>query len=79
MKITIKNTNKLVPFEEIAEGTVFKDPATENSYYIKTALVVDEDTGVYKWNCLHLDNYTYDCFGPKYMVQPIYGAELIIS
>ena len=78
MKITIKNTNKLVPFEEIAEGTVFKDPTTENSYYIKTALVVDENTGVYELNCLRLDNYTFDCFGPKYMVQPIYGAELII-
>ena len=78
MKITIKNTNKLVPFDEIAEGTVFKDPTTENSYYIKTALVVDEDTGVYKWNCLHLDNYTYDCFGLKDMVLPVYNAELII-
>ena len=77
MKITIKN-NKLTPFGEIAKGVVFKDPATENSYYIRTALVVDEDTGVYKWNCLHLDNYTYDCFGEKYMVRPIYGAELII-
>ena len=44
MKITIKNDNKLVPFEEIAEGTVFKDPATENSYYIKTAFAVVETT-----------------------------------
>ena len=76
MKITISN-NKLVPFGKIADGTVFKDP-TDEDYYIKTALVVDEDTGVYKWNCLHLDNYTYDCFGEKYMVRPIYGAELII-
>ena len=76
MKITIKD-NKLVPFEKIAEGTVFKVPETED-YCIKIASVVDEDTGVYKWNCFHLDNYTYDCFGPKYMVQPIYGAELII-
>ena len=77
MKITISN-NKLAPYGEIAEGTVFKDPTTENSYYIKTALVVDENTGVYELNCLHLDNYTFDCFGPKYMVQPIYDAELII-
>ena len=76
MKITIKD-NKLVPFEKIAEGTVFKVPETED-YCIKIASVVDEDTGVYKWNCLHLDNYTYDCFGEKYMVRPIYGAELII-
>ena len=77
MKITISN-NKLVPFGEIADGTVFKDPATENSYYIKTALVVDENTGEYELNCLHLDNYTFDCFGPKYLVYPIYNAELII-
>ena len=77
MKITIKNDNKLVPFEEIAEGTVFKDPTTED-YYIKTASVINEDTGEDEWNCLRLDNYTFDCFAPKYMVQPIYGAELII-
>ena len=77
MKITISN-NKLVPFGEIANGTVFKDPATEDSYYIKTASVVNEDSGEEEWNCLHLDNYTYDCFGEKYMVRPIYGAELII-
>ena len=77
MKITITN-NKLVPFEEIAEGTVFKDPTTENSYYIKTALAVDENTGVDEWNCLRLDNYTFDCFDPTYLVYPINNAELII-
>ena len=77
MKITFPN-NKLVPFEEIAEGTVFKDPATENSYYIKTALVVDENNEVYELNCLRLDNYALDCFGLKDMVLPIYDAELII-
>ena len=76
MKITFPN-NKLVPFGKVAEGTVVKDTTTED-YYIKTALVVDENTGVYKCNCLHLDNYTYDCFGPKYLVYPIYNAELII-
>ena len=78
MKITIKNDNKLIPFEDVAEGTVFKDPATQNSYYIKTALVVDENTGDDEWNCLRLDNYALDCFGLKDMVRPIYGAELII-
>ena len=77
MKITISN-NKLVPFGEIAEGTVFKDPATGNSYYIKTASVINEDTGEDEWNCLHLDNYTFDCFGLKDMVLPVYNAELII-
>ena len=77
MKITISN-NKLVPFGEIAEGTVFKDPATENSYYIKTVLEVDVDTGADEWNCLRLDNYALDCFGLKDMVLPIYDAELII-
>lgn len=77
MKITIKNDNKLVPFEDVAEGIVFKDPTTED-YYIKTASVINEDTGEDEWNCLRLDNYTFECFGPKYMVQPIYGAELII-
>lgn len=78
MKITIKNNNKLVPFGEIAEGTVFKASAIEDSYYIKTASVVNEDTGEDEWNCLHLGNYTFDCFGEKYMVRPIYDAELII-
>ena len=77
MKITISN-NKCVPFEKIPEGTVFKDPATEDSYYIKTASVVNEDSGEEEWNCLHLDNYTYDCFYPTYLVYPIYNAELII-
>lgn len=77
MKITIKNDNKLVPFEDVAEGVVFKDPATED-YYIKTNSIVDGDTGAEEGNCLRLDNYTFDCFAPKYIVQPIYGAELII-
>ena len=76
MKITITN-NKLVPFGEIAEGVVFKHPTVED-YYIKTASVVNEDTGEDEWNCLCLDNYTFDCFGLKYMVLPIYDAELII-
>ena len=76
MKITITN-NKLAPFGEIAEGVVFKDPTVED-YYIKTASVIDEDTGEDEWNCLRLDNYTFDCFGPKYMVYPINNAELII-
>lgn len=76
MKITIMN-NKLAPFGEITEGTVFKDPTTED-YYIKTASVINEDTGEDEWNCLHLDNYTFDCFGLKDMVLSIYDAELII-
>ena len=76
MKITISN-NKLVPFEEIADGTALKDPTVED-YYIKTASVINEDTGEDEWNCLRLDNYTFDCFGSKYLVYPIYNAELII-
>mgnify|MGYP001773560444 CR=1 FL=1 len=78
MKITVMN-NKLVPFEEIAEGTVFRDPAGD-IYYIKTALVsvVDKNFGTEEWNSLRLDNYTFDCFGPKDLVLPIYNAELII-
>ena len=76
MKITIMN-NKLAPFGEIAEGVVFKDPTVED-YYIKTASVVDENTGEDEWNCLRLDNYTFDCFGLEYMVLPIDNAELII-
>lgn len=75
MKITITNS-KLVPFEEIAEGTVFKDQAGD--YYIKTASVVDEDTDAEEWNCLRLNDYTLDCCSPKYMVYPVYDAELII-
>ena len=76
MKITISN-NKLVPFGEIAKGVVFKDPTTED-YYIKIAAEVNEDTGEDEWNCLRLDNYALDCCGLKYMVLPIYDAELII-
>ena len=76
MKITITN-NKLAPFGEISEGTVFKDPTTED-YYIKTASIFNEDTGEEELNCLRLDNYTLDCFGPKYLAYPIYNAELII-
>lgn len=76
MKITITN-NKLIPFEKIAEGTVFKDPTVED-YYIKTASIFNEDTGEEEWNCLRLDNYALDCFTPTYLVYPIDNAELII-
>lgn len=78
MKITIKHSNKLAPFEDLPEGMIFQDPASGNVYYIKTASVVDEDTGAEEWNCLNLDKYNFDCFGEKYMVRPIYDAELII-
>lgn len=77
MKITFIGS-KLVSFEEITKGTVFKDPATKNTYYIKTASVVNEDSGEEEWNCLCLDNYTFYCFTPKYLVYPVYDAELII-
>ena len=76
MKITITN-NKLVPFKDIAEGVVFKDPTVED-YYIKTASVVDDDTGEEEWNCLRLDNYALDCFNPGHKVYSIDNAELII-
>lgn len=76
MKITIAN-NKLVPFEEIAEGTIFRDPIG-NIYYLKTASVVDEDTNPEGWNSLRLDNYVFAYFSPRYEVYPIYNAELII-
>ena len=76
MKITITN-NKLAPFGEIAKGVVFKDPTAED-YYIKIAAEVDENTGEDEWNCLCLDNYTFDCFGLKDMVLSIDNAELII-
>lgn len=76
MKITITN-NKLIPFEKVAEGTVFKDPTAED-YYIKTASAVNEDTCAEDWNCLRLDNYALDCFAPTYLVYPIDNAELII-
>ena len=76
MKITITN-NKLIPFEKIAEGTVFKDPTVED-YYIKTAPIFNEDTGEEEWNCFHLDDYALDCFTPTYLVYPIDNAELII-
>ena len=76
MKITITN-NKLAPFGEIAKGVVFKDPTAED-YYIKIAAEVDENTGEDEWNCLCLNNYTFDCFGLKDMVLSIDNAELII-
>ena len=76
MKITIKN-NKLAPFGEIAEGVVFKVPETED-YCIKIVPVANENTDEEEWNCLRLDDYTLDCFAPKYLVYPIYNAELII-
>lgn len=75
MKVTITN-NKLAPFEEIAKGTVFKDQIGD--YYIKTTSVVNEDTDAEEWNCLRLDDYALDCCAPKYMVYPVYDAELII-
>ena len=77
MKITVTN-NKLVPFEEIAEGTVFKDPNFQDHYYIKTASVVDKDVNPEGWNSLRLDNYVFAYFSPRYEVYPIYNAELII-
>ena len=77
MKITIKN-NKLAPFGEIPEGVVFKDPNFQDRYYIKTVSLLDENTGEENLNCLRLDNYTFDCFGLKDMVLPVYNAELII-
>lgn len=76
MKITITN-NKLIPFEKVAEGMVFKDPTAED-YYIKTVSAVNEDTCAEDWNCLRLDNYALDCFAPTYLVLPIDNAELII-
>ena len=76
MKITIAN-QKLIPFEDIVEGTVFKDPY-DNVYYIKTATVGGGDTCAEEWNCLRLDNYVFDCLRPRYEVYPIDNAELII-
>ena len=77
MKITISN-DKFIPFEMIPNGTVFTDPDDNSIYYIKTASVVNENTGEDEWNCLRLDNYTFDCFGLKDMVLSIDNAELII-
>ena len=76
MKITVAD-NKPVLFEEIAEGTVFRDP-TDNLYYIKTASMADEDINPEGWNSLRLDNYGFAYFSPRYEVCPIYNAELII-
>ena len=77
MKITVSN-DKSIPFETIPEGTVFRDSDDNSIYYIKTASVVNVNTGADEWNCLRLDNYTFDCFDPSYMIYPIYDAELII-
>lgn len=76
MKITIMN-NEFVPFEKITEGVVFRDPNVED-YYIKTASVIDKNTGEEEYNCLRLDNYAFDCFGLKDIICPINNAELII-
>lgn len=77
MKITISN-DKFIPFEKIPEGTVFRDHEDNSIYYIKTASILNEDTGEEELNCLRLNNYTFDCFYPTYLVYPIYNAELII-
>lgn len=77
MKITISN-DKYVLFEKIPEGTVFRDPDFQDRYYIKTASVLDENTGEENLNCLCLENYTLDYFDPTYLVYPIDNAELII-
>ncbi len=74
MKITITN-NKPVPFEKVAEGTVFKVPETE-VYCIKIIPVGNTNEG--EWNCLRLNDYTLDCCSPRYTVLPINNAELII-
>lgn len=76
MKITITN-NKLVPFEKVAEGTVFKVPETE-VYCIKIIPVANENTDEEEWNCLRLNDYTLDFCSPRYTVLPIDNAELII-
>ena len=76
MKITISN-NKLVPFEKVAEGTVFEVPETED-YCIKIFPETNENTGKEEWNCLHLDDYTLDYCSPIFMIYPIPDAELII-
>lgn len=79
MKITVKHSNKMVAFEDLLEGMVFQDPASGNNvYYIKTAPVVNEDTGAGEWNALNLDTYNLDWFGLPCMVRPVYDAELII-
>lgn len=78
MKITVKHSNKMVAFEDLPEGMIFQDPASGNVYYIKTASVVDENTGAEEWNALNLDTYNFDCFGAPCMVRPVYDAELII-
>lgn len=77
MKITISN-DKYVLFGKIPEGTVFRDPDFQDCYYIKTASVLDENTGEENLNCLCLKNYTLDYFDPAYSVYPIDNAELII-
>lgn len=77
MKITVTN-NKCIPFEKIPEGTVFRDPNFQDRYYIKTVSLLDENTGEEELNCLLLEKYTFDCFGSKDLVYPIYNAELII-
>lgn len=79
MKITVKHSNKMVAFEDLPEGMIFQDPAFGNDvYYIKTASVVDENTGAEEWNALNLNTYNLDYFGSSCMVRPVYDAELII-
>lgn len=75
MKITITN-DMCVLFGNIVEGTVFKDPTTED-YYIKIVPVANENTDE-EWNCLRLDDYTLDWCSPRCTVYPIDNAELII-
>lgn len=78
MKITVKHSNKMVAFKDLPEGMIFQGPASGNVYYIKTATVINDDTGAEEWNALNLDTYNLDCLGPPCMVRPVYDAELII-
>lgn len=76
MKLTIKN-HKLVPFDSLENGTVFKDPASRDDYYIKGESVLT-DSGCEELNAFNLNENTFESIGAEYLVQPITNAELII-
>lgn len=76
MKITIKS-NKLVSFGELENGTVFKDPASRDDYFIKAESVL-LDNGCEELNAFSFKGNSFENIGHEYMVQPVCNAELII-
>lgn len=74
MKIITKKNPNAVPFEDLYEGMVFTFPENNEGFYMKTAFVGDEGD---EFNCVNLDDGTFDCVSDDDRVIPV-KAELHI-